>query len=525
MRARFWIVVATLAFISVSGSSAPAGLVTVDTSALEPQVRSLIESSISGLREQQRNAEAWGHLGKVLHAHGLYEEAIESYAQAGRLNPKEYRWFYLAALASSAAAAEGALELYRRAYELEPGDYSLCITYGDSLTRLGRLRPARQVYEQAQLVDSRRGYGELGLARLAFIEGNLNEARSRLMRAREVSPRNSEIHLLLAQVFHRLGEPEAAADSMWRARSHGSRLRPRSEVVAEMSTFAVSISARRERGALLMERGNLQAARDVFQGVLSEQLSRGSATDESYGDLANVVLAEGAYRQARDLYSRGLVLRSENVALMTGLAEAHVGLADDENGAKWLQAALAGNAKYAPAIVAMGQLRIRQRRYPSAIEYLEEALTLDPTLFVAHGDLGRVYEVMGDVARAYQARERLRKLDPLNVANLQELSRLQMQRGDTAGAIGSLRRVFDLKPNSNDAAFNLAMLLATTAETASADAVQALEIAERLYRLNRHSARHADLLGIANGANGRFAEATKLSRRALDLVGENDGPG
>ena len=62
------------------------------------------------------------------------------------------------------------------------------------------------------------------------------------------------------------------------------------------------------------------------------------------------------------------------------------------------------------------------------------------------------------------------------------------------------------------------MLLATTAAPGSEDAAQAQNLALRLYRLNRHSARHAHLLSIAYAANERYELATRVAERALQLA-------
>ena len=71
---------------------------------------------------------------------------------------------------------------------------------------------------------------------------------------------------------------------------------------------------------------------------------------------------------------------------------------------------------------------------------------------------------------------------------------LQTGRGDLTGATNSLRRIHELQPQDRAVAFDLATLLATTAESGSADTAEAFEIAESLYRSNRRCAKCADLL-------------------------------
>jgi tetratricopeptide (TPR) repeat protein len=258
------------------GMPARAEIVAIDTADLEPQVASLIEASIVAVQQDPKDAEVWGHLGMVLHAHGLHLNAGDSYVRAASLNPQDYRWLYLAALASS--AADEALEFFAKAYRLNPNDYSLCIAYGDALTRIAMTQQASRVYRRAQALEPDRGYAHLGLARLAFMQGDLEQARTLLTQAGEASPRNSEVHVLLAQVLYRLGAKDAAVRAESRAKSTGNRLRPKSEVVEAMQRLGVSVTALQDQGARLVEQSDFSGARAVFERVVALQTDRGDLT-------------------------------------------------------------------------------------------------------------------------------------------------------------------------------------------------------------------------------------------------------
>lgn len=334
-----------------------AGPLITNTDGMQPQVAALIDTAVAVVRADRQNAAAWGHLGQVLHVHGLLAGAVDSYARAMRLAPTAYRWVYLAALATPPDAPDEALALFARAYELAPHDYALGIAYGDMLTRMGLIDRAQPVYRQARRLDADRGYADLGLGRLALMAGDLAEARARLLAARGDAPQNGEIHRLLAQVLHRLGDTEGAQDAAWRAEAHTGRLQPTSTVVDQMRSLGVN---------------------------------------------------------------------------------------------------------------ALG----------------------DP----------------------------IRKLAPANVPNLVELAALQRESGNPLDATDTLRHSLELAPGHPRATFDLAMLLATTAAPGSEDAAQAQNLALRLYRLNRHSARHAHLLSIAYAANERYELATRVAERALQLA-------
>ena len=203
----------------------------MDTSALTQSVRRTVDEALAYARPRQRDPKAWGRLGETLHAHDLLNLALVSYRRALQLNPTEYRWWYLAAEASP--DTKHRLDFYNNAYELRPQDYSLCIAYADELSRSGNFDKAKQVLSNAQPQIPPRGYGALGLARIALREGQIDESHRLLIRARGAMPRNRDVHLLLAQILHSTGDQAAATAAAELAHSL-PRLRPVSEVIESM---------------------------------------------------------------------------------------------------------------------------------------------------------------------------------------------------------------------------------------------------------------------------------------------------
>ena len=107
-RSALWIiavVVAALAgagylFVVHFGATDP-DLPQVSLAGMEPQVAEKIAAARERVRHRADSAREWGRLGKILHAHDLFEAALPCYHRAAELNPGDYRWPYLAALATA----------------------------------------------------------------------------------------------------------------------------------------------------------------------------------------------------------------------------------------------------------------------------------------------------------------------------------------------------------------------------------------------------------------------------------------
>src|SRR5262249_57147490 len=89
-----------------------------DLAGVDPAVTTAIESAQAAVRRRPRSADAWGRLGMVLAAHGVYPESITCFAEAQRLDPGELRWPYFQGVMLTLSNRDAALIALRRAVEL-----------------------------------------------------------------------------------------------------------------------------------------------------------------------------------------------------------------------------------------------------------------------------------------------------------------------------------------------------------------------------------------------------------------------
>ncbi len=507
---------------------------------LQPQVAARIASARAAVAESPGTGEAWGELAMVLHAHGLEIEAYESYLEAMARPPADYRWPYLAALTDR--PADAALDLLAKAHALAPRngpaahssahprlrttrpsefsdtllapeDVALSLTYASALTRAGRLDQARAVYRKTGATESARQHAQLGLGRIALVEGRVEDALELLEAERLRTSKNGDLYRLLAQARQQIGDAAGAAEAAWQARSYGAGLRPVSDVVDQMRAQGISAGALLDRGRRLSARGDDEEARALF-----EEASRLDTSGEALNDLGRVALAQGRSRDAIEHFQAGLQKAPQNADLQVGLADAWLQLGELAATERALALALERRPDHPGAHLALGQLRNRQERFRDAIEPLERALAAEPTRYLAYADLAVAFAGQESFHQALEARRQLAMLAPDHLPNLRPLARLEIELADLGAAKETLRQILGQQPEEIGTAFNLAMLLATSRPISEEEEAESLDLAQRLYSTHRHDAACADLFGIAYAANGRFGDATRVALRARELA-------
>jgi tetratricopeptide (TPR) repeat protein len=173
---------------------------------VDPAIAELIETNVQEVRRKPRSSDAWGKLGMILSANGFGREAIECYRRAEQLEPGNPRWPYLAALDYFANDPKSAIGLMRRALgKAKASDERTVILF----------RLAQALVEDGQLDDAERHLGELrqikgdgsrvnfGLGLLHYARGDVTEARTHLSKLANNPHARRRVRALLAA----LGDP------------------------------------------------------------------------------------------------------------------------------------------------------------------------------------------------------------------------------------------------------------------------------------------------------------------------------
>lgn len=196
--------------------------------------------------------------------------------------------------------------------------------------------------------------------------------------------------------------------------------------------------------------------------------------------LAHVYRDSGRLELARDQFAATLEADPGNVAARIYLGDSNRQLGNLAAAATAYESAASVNDAKAAALAGLGKVALAQKRFPEAVQRLEEALRLWPTANQLHNSLAIAYRETGENAKA---EEQLRRHNPSGfepgipdplIDEMRELTagaRMQLTRGAKAHAAGRpeiaegyFREAVKSDPRSFEARLNLGAVLANRGE-------------------------------------------------------------
>ena len=332
------------------GLGPPVEIPEIADAGMEPQVVARLRQLRDAVTAAPRSAEAWGRYAQALHAHDVLARAIASYRAASDLDAGDFRWPYLAGLAQRKLDAASARLWFERAARLEPQHAAFYVNYGDLLLQLGDLPAAAASYRSALAVDPASVHGHYGLAQVALLEGDTEEAVRRLQIALRLAPHHGESHTLLAQAYHRMGEATLAEREEALAKSFPGATRADDDVVRAMESQAIDAQSHARRGASLAGQGEFAAAEREFRVVL--RLRDGNAQD--WANLGGSLTGQGRYPEAVAAYERAVELEPGNVETLNNFAVTLLRTGDTRRSGALLDRALEAEPAHADALYHRG---------------------------------------------------------------------------------------------------------------------------------------------------------------------------
>lgn len=185
----------------------------IDVSRLEPEVALLLETSSIRIRDNPRQAAAWGDMGAALRAHDFPPEAEACFRNAQRLDPADYRWPYLLGVCLATRDAPEALAQFRRAASLSGSRTHVQLRLAELLIDQGDWPAAKAPIEIALNANHNNPRAQLAQARLLFAQGQVEEAQAWARKSAQNAPQTSAPWAVLAQVSRRLGDERTAQEA------------------------------------------------------------------------------------------------------------------------------------------------------------------------------------------------------------------------------------------------------------------------------------------------------------------------
>jgi tetratricopeptide (TPR) repeat protein len=394
---------------------------TVLTDINDPAVAFAVEKARTQVCRLPRSADAWGRLGMVLLAHLYQVEADACFAQAQSLDPADPRWPYFRALTLGPGDPDASIAVLRRAVELW-GDAAgtARLKLAEVLLEQGRLDEAETHFRRVMEKNPEDLRAHYGLGRLCHLRGDLEAGLLHLRRAAASPFARRGSHALLAEIYERLCDRQAATqefqqladlpdDPIWPDLFLTELEQLRVGKQAHLGKVKQLIGERRVQEAIALLRQTAQEYPDSERAwlalgqLLAEQRNFAAAEQALRAAVrlvpdsveAYFLLGVSRYQQeddgaAADCFRRAVALKPDHALAHYSLSQCLSRQGDRIGAIAALGAAVRCKPDLVEAHTALADLLARNGCYADALVHLRHALALDPGNARARKLLGQV---------------------------------------------------------------------------------------------------------------------------------------
>lgn len=491
------IVLAVLTVVSATAAPDPSpskqdstGISPVDVSRLEAVVQQQLSRARAHLAELTGKAElpagvlaaAYGELGNLYYAYGIWAPGQACYLKAQTLSPQDLRWpYYLGRLYADSNGAVGSREAMMASFErvlaLQPDYQPALLQLGNVLLAGGQLEQAQRSFSQALKAKPAEAAALAGLGKIALVRKDYARAAERLEAALEAQPAANKLYVPLALAYRGAGD-------LARARASLARRGERDVVFREplMEPFADIKSGARAhilKGVAAVKLHKLAVAREEFRKAVAADPDNFSARLNLGATLAQMGDREGAL----EALSAALRLKPLDATAQFNLATLLAMDGRDREALEHFRKVVAIADDHDGGHLALGDALMRTGRFAEAVRHYRRAATLQPE----------------------DGRPHLRWA----------MSLIRLGRDVEAKRV--LEDALKLFPKQGEIWHALARLCASSADASVRDGSRALRIAQALFRA-RQSVEFGQTLAMAYAETGDFERAEALQVRLVDAA-------
>jgi Tfp pilus assembly protein PilF len=204
-------IIVGVAFVRLNRPTLP-DVPTVNTVGADAAVAAAIRRARSAVASDPYSAKAWGELAMRLHANGFDEAADTCYTAAGLLERNNPDWPYLQGYLhhNGPGGMERAKPLFARAAALDSRSSMAAIRLADTMLALGELDAAQEQYDRIQKAKPGDPLVILGMAKLAVVRHQPNQALSLLLPLANDPLVRQRSAVLRFNLYSQLGDAAAA---------------------------------------------------------------------------------------------------------------------------------------------------------------------------------------------------------------------------------------------------------------------------------------------------------------------------
>ena len=241
--------------------------------------------------------------------------------------------------------------------------------------------------------------------------------------------------------------------------------------------------------------------------------------DVAHQKLGEALAAQGKTDEAIRHYYEALRIKPDLVA-----AHLNLGVALREEGKinealKHFSMALRAEPDCAEAYYELGVTLEKQGNFDAAVRHYSEALRIKQEFVKGHNNLGNAMARQGNFESAVYHYNEALKINPNYAGAHYNLGMIYANKGEVEEAIFYFKKTLEVSPNMPAALYNLSWIAATTKDDKFRNGKEAVELAEKLCKLQNYTQPLSlDALAAAYAEAGRFKEALLTAQKGLELA-------
>ncbi|MDB6126037.1 MAG: Tetratricopeptide 2 repeat protein [Pedosphaera sp.] len=268
--------------------------------------------------------------------------------------------------------------------------------------------------------------------------------------------------------------------------------------------------------------GNVLAFQGKFPGA-AEEYTRAVQIDptslEMNYNLGVMLLKLDQPREAVDYFKTALRINSKYAPAWHQLGVAYDILGNTDGAIRDYKEALRLKPDLIQSCLKLGMLLAREGNYSEAEKHFGQAIKLEPTNNAARFNLAATFEANNQLDQAVAEFSEVIRLKSDDFNARRRLAGLQTRQQKFDAAIQTLRDSLRLQPDSSETLANLAWLLATCSKPELRNGPEAVQLAERAFKLGtQNDLRFLTVLDASYAQAGRFDEAIKTAQKLQELA-------
>jgi tetratricopeptide (TPR) repeat protein len=378
-----------------------------DLDGADPKLVEDIDNARAVVWSAPRQPERWGRLGMLLAAHSFTAEAVQCFEKAGSLDPTQWRWAYLRAVALERGEPDAARDALREAADVAGDDEPLPrLLLAERLLEIGDLDEADRHIQIALRHWPRNPRANLDAARLRMARGEAAETLERLKGTPLEDPHTRRsAHQLAAQVHRILGQETAVAATLERLKTLPPDQPWPDQWREELQSYRTTKGAYIARIDELSQRKGDQERRNR---AVAESINR-------YPELLHLVegrrlLAEGDVEGAEASLREAVLLDPRSIDALISLGESLARQGKIVDAEDVFRRATHVEPTNGATHLRLGRCLLEQKQPTRAFDSLRVAVQFLPTVPEAHASLADALAAMGDEEQAKEHRRHAQRL-------------------------------------------------------------------------------------------------------------------